>query len=92
MAVSNTVRRSLQNKGKARDIPLDILIQVYERGQSAWLTGSRPGIGMAQWAMARVNSFIGGSRRHARKSKDRAFLRFMKVTRTNGSRCALSLS
>lgn len=64
MAVSNTVRRSLQNKGKARDIPLDILIQVYERGQSAWLTGSRPGIGMAQWAMARVNSFISGSRRH----------------------------
>ena len=32
---------------------------MYERGQAAWLTGSRPGIGMAQWAMARVNSFIG---------------------------------
>jgi len=31
----------------------------YRRGQGAFLsTGSRPGIGMAQWAMARVNSFL----------------------------------
>ena len=39
-------------------MPLAVLVTVYERGQAAWLTGSRPGIGMAQWAMARVNSFI----------------------------------
>ena len=43
---------------------LSVLIKVYERGEAAWLTGSRPGIGMAQWAMARVNSFIRGSRKH----------------------------
>ena len=58
MAVSNTVKNSLKSKGKAKNIPVSMLIEVYERGQAAWLTGSRPGIGMAQWAMARVNSFI----------------------------------
>ena len=58
MAVSNTVRKSLTSKAKEKNIPVSILVKVYERGQSAWLTGSRPGIGMAQWAMARVNSFL----------------------------------
>ena len=58
MAISNTVRTALKNKAKEKNVPLDVLVRVYERGQSAWLTGSRPGIGMAQWAMARVNSFI----------------------------------
>ena len=27
-------------------------------------SGSRPRIGMAQWSMARVNSFLRGSRKH----------------------------
>ncbi len=58
MAVSKTVKNSLKGKAKNKDIPVSILVDVYERGQAAWLTGSRPGIGMAQWAMARVNSFI----------------------------------
>jgi len=58
LAVSKTVRNTLKSKGKEKNIPLSMLIKVYERGQAAWLTGSRPGIGMAQWAMARVNSFI----------------------------------
>lgn len=58
MAVSNTVRNTLKSKAKERNIPVSILVKVYERGQSAWLTGSRPGVGMAQWAMARVNSFL----------------------------------
>ena len=58
MAVSNTVMTALKNKAKEKNVPVDVLVQVYERGESAWLTGSRPGIGMAQWAMARVNSFI----------------------------------
>ncbi len=68
MAVSNAVRNALKNKGKEKNIPVSLLIKVYERGQSAWLTGSRPGIGMAQWAMARVNSFIrattSGTKKH----------------------------
>ena len=58
MAVSKAVKNTLRNKGKEKNIPLSMLVKVYERGQAAWLTGSRPGIGMAQWAMARVNSFI----------------------------------
>ena len=41
------------------------LSKVYRRGQGAFLSsGSRPGVGMAQWAMARVNSFLRGSRKH----------------------------
>ena len=58
MAVSKTVKNSLKSKAKTKNIPTQILVDVYERGQAAWLTGSRPGIGMAQWAMARVNSFL----------------------------------
>jgi chemotaxis response regulator CheB len=58
LAVSNTVKGNLKGKAKKKDIPVSILVDVYERGQAAWLTGSRPGIGMAQWAMARVNSFV----------------------------------
>ena len=38
---------------------------VDRRGQGAFLSsGSRRGIGMAQWSMARVNSFLRGSRKH----------------------------
>jgi len=34
---------------------------VYRRGQGAFLSsGSRAGVGMAGWAMGRVNSFIRG--------------------------------
>ena len=58
MAVSAAVKNNLEVKAKDRNIPTSILVTVYERGQAAWLTGSRPGIGMAQWAMARVNSFL----------------------------------
>ena len=64
MAVSKTTRDSLKRKAQESGIPLDILIEVYERGAAAWLTGSRPGIGMNQWAMARVNSFVRGTKKH----------------------------
>ena len=51
------------------------LVAVYRRGQAAWTSGSRPGIGMAQWAMAIVNSFLKGSQKHdldiRRKAKKR---------------------
>ncbi len=67
MAVSKTVRNALKTKAEKQDIPVSILIDVYERGQAAWLTGSRPGIGMAQWAMARVNSFIRAMRMGPKK-------------------------
>jgi len=58
LAVSEKVKTSLKAKAKTKNIPPNFLYKVYERGQAAWLTGSRPGIGMAQWAMARVNSFL----------------------------------
>ena len=41
------------------------LSKVYSRGQGAYLSsGSRPTQTMASWAMARVNSFMRGSRKH----------------------------
>ena len=58
MALNKAVKTNLKAKAKEKNIPASILYDVYERGQAAWLTGSRPGIGMAQWAMARVNSFL----------------------------------
>ena len=45
-------------------MPLRIIKKVFARGQAAWLTGSRPGFSMNAWAMARVNSFIRGSKKH----------------------------
>ena len=60
------VEKALRKKSKESGIAYSTLKKVYERGEAAWLTGSRPGVGMAQWAMARVNSFIKGSRKHDR--------------------------
>ena len=56
----------LRAKAKNRkNITLGMLKKVYRRGQGAFLSsGSRPRIGMAQWSMARVNSFLRGSRKH----------------------------
>ena len=67
MAVNKAQRDALKRKSLESGIPLSILIEVYERGQAAWLTGSRPGIGMAQWAMARVNSFLRSIGRRLKK-------------------------
>ena len=46
------------NKAKKSGIPKGILMQVYRRGMAAYGTGHRPGASQAQWAMARVNSFV----------------------------------
>tara|TARA_R100001086_G_scaffold219703_1_gene136523 strand:- start:549 stop:812 length:264 start_codon:yes stop_codon:yes gene_type:complete len=62
--LSATVRKTLRAKAKSSGYALSTLTKVYRRGQGAWLSGSRPKIGMAQWAMARVNSFLRGSRKH----------------------------
>jgi len=66
MALSPSVIKTLRAKAKGRkSITLGQLKKVYRRGQGAWLgSGSRPRIPMAAWAMARVNSFIRGSRKH----------------------------
>lgn len=48
----------LKNKVKETGVPLGILRAVMRRGMAAWKSGHRPGIGQAQWAYARVNSFL----------------------------------
>tara|TARA_Y100001938_G_scaffold101971_1_gene139309 strand:- start:34 stop:282 length:249 start_codon:yes stop_codon:yes gene_type:complete len=64
--LSVRVVSALRAKAKNRkNITLGMLKKVYRRGQGAFLSsGSRPRIGMAQWSMARVNSFLRGSRKH----------------------------
>ena len=64
--LSPAVKASLRAKAKKRkNITYATLAKVYRRGQGAFLSsGSRPRIGMAQWSMARVNSFLRGSRKH----------------------------
>ena len=64
--LSPRVVASLKAKAKKRkNITYATLAKVYRRGQGAFLSsGSRPRIGMAQWSMARVNSFLRGARKH----------------------------
>jgi|TARA_Y100000114_G_scaffold150035_1_gene165005 hypothetical protein len=64
--LSARVVATLRAKAKGRkNITVGMLKKVYRRGQGAFLSsGSRPRIGMAQWSMARVNSFLRGSRKH----------------------------
>ena len=64
--LSASVQATLKRKAKAsKRYTYGTLAKVYRRGQGAFLSsGSRRGIGMAQWSMARVNSFLRGSREH----------------------------
>ena len=64
--LSASVQATLRRKAKAsKRYTYGTLAKVYRRGQGAFLSsGSRRGIGMAQWSMARVNSFLRGSRKH----------------------------
>ena len=64
--LSASVRTTLRRKAKARKgITFGTLVKVYRRRQGAWLGGgSRPKVPMAAWAMARVNSYLKGSRKH----------------------------
>ena len=63
--LSATTRKILMSKARNSRFTFTTLSKVYRRGQGAFLTaGSRPGIGMNQWALGRVNSFLKGSRKH----------------------------
>ena len=64
--LSAATKATLRKKAeKRKNITYGMLAKVYRRGQGAFLSaGSRRGIGMAQWSMARVNSFLRGSRKH----------------------------
>ena len=65
-ALSAATKATLKRKAaKKKNITYGTLAKVYRRGQGAFLTaGSRPGVGMSQWAMGRVNSYLRGSRKH----------------------------
>ncbi len=60
--LSATVQATLRAKAKkSKRYTYGQLAKVYRRGQGAFLSsGSRSGVGMAGWAMGRVNSFIRG--------------------------------
>jgi|TARA_R100001510_G_C7634082_1_gene192542 hypothetical protein len=64
--ISDTAKKALRAKAnKSKKYTLTDLQKVYRRGQGAYLgSGSRPGVSMAAWAMARVNSFMRGSKKH----------------------------
>jgi len=49
----------LKKKSAKSGISYGTLKKVYNRGMAAWKTGHRPGTTPQQWAMARVNSYIG---------------------------------
>ena len=62
---ASTIKTLKAKAKKSKTFNLTDLKAVYRRGQGAFLgAGSRPGIGMAQWAMGRVNSLLRGSRKH----------------------------
>ena len=60
--LSTAVKATLRRKAKAKKgVSYGTLVKVYRRGQGAFLSsGSRAGVGMAAWAMGRVNSFMRG--------------------------------
>ena len=72
-AATIKILRSKSKKSKV--FTYSDLVAVYRRGQAAWTSGSRPGIGMAQWAMARVNSILKGSRKHDTDIRSKAMKR-----------------
>lgn len=64
--LSKSVQATLKRKANSKKgVTYSQLRKVYRRGQGAWLgSGSRPRVPMAAWAMARVNSYLRGSRKH----------------------------
>ena len=66
--ISDSTEKALKNKVKehnekhgekeGKKVTLGMLKSVYRRGAGAFSTSHRPGMGRAQWAMARVNAFL----------------------------------
>ncbi len=70
---ASTVKTLKAKASKSKLFNLADLKAVYRRGQGAFLgAGSRPGVGMQQWAMGRVNSLLRGSRKHDTDIRSRA--------------------
>ena len=80
--LSASTKATLQRKAKKTRFTYGQLARVYRRGQGAFLSsGSRAGVGMAAWAMGRVNSFIRGGH-----SQDNDIKRGTKKRRTRKKR------
>lgn len=71
ISLSSATRKALQNKANEHNsamkekgrpswtrVRVGALRSVYRRGSGAYSTSHRPGIGRAQWSMARVNAFL----------------------------------
>lgn len=54
--------RFLKATSKITGIPKRILEEVYNRGLKAWTVGHRPNATPAQWARARIYSFLSGGK------------------------------
>ena len=50
--------RFIRAVSKVTEIPRSIISEVYKKGLAAWAIGHRPGATPAQWARARVYSFL----------------------------------
>lgn len=62
-AAGKTVQdRFINATAKVTTIPKSIIEEVYKKGLAAWAVGHRPGATQAQWARARVYSFLTGGR------------------------------
>ena len=57
--LDENLKKAVANKAEKSGIPAGILMSVAKRGMAAYKTGHRPGATQIQWALARVNSFIG---------------------------------
>ena len=67
MSLSAKTKKALDNKAEAarkkgKKVTAGQLARVYKRGLAAYKTGHRPGTSQHQWAMARVNSVLTGSK------------------------------
>ena len=58
--LEGSLETGIKNKADESGAPIGILRAVMRRGLAAWKTGHRPGATQAQWAYARVNSFLTG--------------------------------
>jgi len=57
--IDETASAGLKAKSSKSGVSIGTLRKVYNRGMAAWKSGHRPGTTPQQWAMARVNSYIG---------------------------------
>ena len=80
-ALGASVMKSLRKKAALTNSPLGALTTVYRKGLAAWKTGHRPGVSQHQWAMGRVNSFLGGGK--ARKVDAAQWERVRKYRKTH---------